>query len=57
MASVKAYLDVLTSWSTNEYAIDYTASAAYALAWFTKAEQGMTADRLKLAREFPPVSQ
>ena len=30
----KSYLDVLTSWSTNEYAIDYTAAAAYALAHF-----------------------
>ena len=30
----KSYLDVLTSWSTNEYAIDYTAVAAYALAHF-----------------------
>lgn len=53
----KAYLDVLTSWSTNEYAIDYTAAAAYALAWFTKAEPEMTADWLKLSREFPPVSK
>lgn len=53
----KAYLDVLMSWSTNEYAIDYTAAASYALAWFTKAEPGMTADRLKLSREFPSVSK
>lgn len=53
----KAYLDVLTSWSTNEYAIDYTAAAAYALAWFTKAEPEMTSEWLKLSREFPPVSK
>lgn len=53
----KAYLDVLNSWSTNEHAIDYTAAAAYALAWFTSAEPGMTADRLKLSREFPPNSK
>jgi len=46
----KAYLDVLTSWSTNEYAIDYTAAAAYAIAWFTKAEPEMTAEWLKLSR-------
>ena len=51
----KAYLDVLTSWSTNEYAIDYTAAGAYALAWFAKADPGIKAEDLKLAREFPPL--
>lgn len=51
----KAYLDVLTSWSTNEYAIDYNASAAYALAWFAAAEPNMQAGELKLTREFPPL--
>ena len=51
----KAYLDVLTSWSTNEYAIDYNASAAYALAWFAAAEPDMRAEDLKLTREFPPL--
>ena len=32
----KCYVDSHGSWSTNEYAIDYTATAAYALAWFVK---------------------
>ena len=32
----KSYLDVLTSWSTNEYAIDYIGAGAYALAWFAQ---------------------
>ena len=51
----RAYIDVLSSWSTNEYAIDYTASAAFALTWFTKAEPNMTAAQLKLKRDFPPI--
>ena len=51
----RAYIDVLSSWSTNEYAIDYTASAAFALTWFTKAESNMTAAQLKLKRDFPPI--
>ena len=38
VAPAKSYLDVLMSWSTNEYAIDYTSSAAYALSWFTKVD-------------------
>lgn len=29
-----AYIDTLNSWATNEYAIDYTAPAVYALAFF-----------------------
>ena len=33
----KAYLDVQTSWSTNEYAIDYTGTAPYALSYFAKS--------------------
>ena len=53
--TAKSYLDVLSSWSTNEYAIDYTGTAAYALAWFAKAEPGITAAQLKLKRHFPPV--
>jgi len=53
----KAYLDVLSSWSTNEYAIDYTAAAAYALAWFATADPAMKAEQLKLTRAFPPLAQ
>ena len=51
----KSYLDVLTSWSTNEYAIDYTATAAYALAWFASPEQ-LTAAQLQLTRKFPSIT-
>ena len=49
----KAYLDVLMSWSTNEYAIDYTAAASYMLAWFTEAEPKLTENDIRLTREFP----
>ena len=52
----KSYLDVLTSWSTNEYAIDYTGTAAYALAWFAKPVQ-LKAKDLKLKREFPSITK
>ena len=51
----KAYLDVLTSWSTNEYAIDYNAAATYALAWFTTAEPNQKAEAIKVSRYFPPL--
>lgn len=51
----KAYLDILSSWSTNEYAIDYNAAASYALSWFTKADKKMTAEQLKLKRAYPPI--
>ncbi|MFW5802123.1 MAG: glycoside hydrolase family 9 protein, partial [Spirochaeta sp.] len=33
-APAQAYLDTLQSWATNEYAIDYTAPAVYALSFF-----------------------
>ena len=49
----KAYLDVLMSWSTNEYAIDYTAAASYMLAWFTAANPKLTENDIRLTREFP----
>ena len=52
----KSYLDVLTSWSTNEYAIDYTGTAAYALSYFAKPK-AMSTDMLKLKRSYPPVMQ
>ena len=34
----KSYLDVVSSWSTNEYAIDYISSAVYALSWFAEPD-------------------
>jgi len=52
----KAYLDVLASWSTNEYAIDYTSAASYALAWFTKADKKLTAHQLKSRRVYPSIT-
>lgn len=52
----KAYLDVLSSWSTNEYAIDYTAAASYALTYFTKFDSKLTADQLKLNKVFPSIT-
>lgn len=51
----KSYLDVLMSWSTNEYAIDYTAAAVYALSWFAQPAS-IGPDQLKLARSFPTVT-
>ena len=52
----KSYIDVLSSWSTNEYAIDYTGTAAYALAWFAKPVN-VTAKDLKLTRNFPSITK
>ncbi len=52
----KSYLDVLTSWSTNEYAIDYTGTAAYALAWFAKPINVKAKD-LQLTRKFPSITK
>ena len=52
----KSYLDVLTSWSTNEYAIDYTGTAAYALSYFAKPK-AMNIDMLKLKRSYPPITK
>lgn len=52
----KSYLDVLMSWSTNEYAIDYNSSAAYALSWFTKVNPKLTADQIKLKRAYPSIN-
>ena len=51
----KSYIDVLTSWSTNEYAIDYTAAAVYALSWFAEPESIGKA-QLKLNRDFPSIT-
>ncbi|WP_286034651.1 glycoside hydrolase family 9 protein [Megamonas hypermegale] len=51
----KSYIDVLTSWSTNEYAIDYTAAAVYALSWFTEPEI-IDKAQLKLNRDFPSIT-
>lgn len=52
----KAYIDVLSSWSTNEYAIDYNSAASFALAWFTKADKNINAEQLKLKRAYPSIT-
>ena len=39
--SAKAYLDDGASWSTNEYAIDYVAAAAFALSYFSYPQSGL----------------
>ena len=49
----KCYIDVLMSWSTNEYAIDYCGSSLYALSHFMKADKNIKANDLKITREFP----
>ena len=56
IAPAKAYLDVLSSWSTNEYAIDYTAAASYALAAFSTVDRNLTARLLKLDRIYPSIT-
>lgn len=53
----KAYLDVLSSWSTNEYAIDYTSAASYALTWFTKFDPKISKSQLKLKRDYPSITK
>ena len=52
----KAYLDVLPSWSTNEYAIDYTSAASFALGWFATADKKIKMSDLKLKRFYPSVT-
>lgn len=44
----KAYWDVNESYSTNEYAIDYTAPMTFALAYFSKTDVQLTPDDIKL---------
>ena len=56
VAPAKAYIDTLMSWSTNEYAIDYAGPAAYALAYLSKPDSKLTANDIKLTREFKPFS-
>lgn len=51
----KCYIDVLSSWSTNEYAIDYCSAGIYALSWFMKADPMIKAEDLRLTREFPAL--
>ena len=53
----KAYLDVLSSWSTNEYAIDYTSAASYALTWFTKFDSKISKSQIKLKRDYPSITK
>lgn len=52
----KAYLDIVPSWSTNEYAIDYNSVASFALAWFTTTDKKLKAEQLKLKRIYPSVT-
>ena len=44
----KAYLDERESYSTNEYAIDYTSPATYALAYFSVPNDKITGKDLKI---------
>lgn len=55
-APAKCYLDVLMSWSTNEYAIDYNGAGIYALSYFMQPDKSITAKDLKLNRSFPKWS-
>lgn len=52
-APAKCYLDVLSSWSTNEYAIDYCGAGVYALSYFMQPDRNIKAADLKVSREFP----
>ena len=52
----KAYLDVVPSWSTNEYAIDYCSAASFALAWFSVPDKKIKIDQLKLKQFYPSVT-
>lgn len=52
----KAYLDVLPSWSTNEYAIDYTSAASFALVWFSVPDQKIKIEQLKLKNFYPSIT-
>ena len=52
-APAKCYIDVLMSWSTNEYAIDYCGAGIYALSYFMQPDKNIKADDLKLTRDFP----
>lgn len=44
----KVYFDQFESYSTNEYAIDYIAPAAYILAYFSKPNPNLTPEDLKV---------
>lgn len=44
----KIYFDVRESYSTNEYAIDYDAPVAYILAYFSKPNENLTPEDLKV---------
>ena len=52
----KAYLDVVPSWSTNEYAIDYNSAASFALAWFSMPDKKIKIDQLKIKQFYPSVT-
>ena len=41
IAPAKVYLDDEASWSTNEYAIDYIAAAAFLMSYFSSPQDGL----------------
>lgn len=47
----KVYFDELGSYSTNEYAIDYTAPVTYILSYFSKPNDNLTQEDIKLKFE------
>ncbi|SFL35069.1 glycoside hydrolase family 9 protein [Pelosinus propionicus] len=51
MPPAKVYFDVSGSYSTNEYAIDYTAPVTYILSYFSRIDDSLTSEDLKLKTE------
>jgi endoglucanase len=51
MPPAKVYFDVSGSYSTNEYAIDYTAPVTYILSYFSRIDDKLTQEDLKLKPE------
>ena len=51
MPPAKVYFDVSGSYSTNEYAIDYTAPVTYILSYFSRIDDRLTQEDLKLKPE------
>jgi endoglucanase len=51
MPPAEVYFDVSGSYSTNEYAIDYTAPVTYILSYFSRIDDKLTQEDLKLKPE------
>ncbi len=51
MPPAKVYFDVSGSYSTNEYAIDYTAPVTYILSYFSRIDDKLTPEDLELKHE------